>query len=118
MYRLGKLPKQAASSTQEARLALNHSRARAARARASGTVSQDGVPLVSLERSAHPAGDYPGGMDPLATQPLDYLLAELAQGNAVPGQLGRSFSDPTMLRVTGSMVEAEEQVRRATGERN
>ena len=54
---------------------------------ASGIVGQDPVARLGRERRVDAAGHDPGGMDALAAEPLDDLLAEPADADAVAGEL-------------------------------
>ena len=91
---------------------LNHSSVRSAMASASGRAHENGVPVGLGERLADAAGDDPRRMDALAAEPLDDALAELAQADAVAGELGvllRNAEDVAGGRIG---VHAEQQVGR------
>src|SRR5208283_4073330 len=64
------------------------------------------------QRLAHAAGGGPGGVDLLAAERLDYLLAELAQPDRGPGQrrVGADQAEDVALRRRG--VPAEDEVGR------
>ena len=112
MNSVGKLPKVEISSRKRSIVLLNHSSVRSAMASASGMRAQNGIAIRLGERFADAARHDPCGMDALATQALDDLLAKLAQADAVARQLGILLRHSKDVAVRGIGVHAEQQVRR------
>ena len=65
------------------------------------------------KQAADAAGHRPGGVDLLAAQELDDLLAELPQANAPRANSGSAAIRPKMFRCGRVAVQAQEQVGRA-----
>ena len=83
-----------------------------------GDTGEDGVAVQLGQRLAHSPRHDPRGMNSLSAQPLDDLLAELAQANAVAGQFGLflEYAEDVGARRIG--VHAKQQVGRREIERN
>ena len=90
-----KSPNEAASSSQREERRLVPGERPLDRGDRLGDRRQDPVAGLLGERRVDAAGDDPRGMDPLAAEPLDDLLAEAADADAVAGQ---SWGSPGRLR--------------------
>jgi len=77
-----------------------------------GHAGEDPVADLGRERRRDAARDDPLRMDPLAAQPLDDLLAPLAERDAVLGQLGVLPGHAQDVANGRVRVEAEQEVRR------
>ena len=82
-----KSPNEAASSAHWSSDDLYQARARSIAAIASGMVDRMRSRVSSASGASTPPGTIHDGMDPLAAEPLDDLLAEAADADAVAGQL-------------------------------
>src|SRR5687767_6453101 len=78
-----------------------------------GHAAADVIAAVGSERCAYAARHGPGWVDLAPTQELDHLLAELAQPNAVAGQLWLSREQAEYVARCRLALHAEQQVRRA-----
>ena len=81
---------------------LNHSSVRSAMASASGIAERIASRFNCGQRLADSAGHHPRRVNSLAAQPLDDLLAELAQADAVARQLGILLDHAEDVRRAGS----------------
>ena len=81
-------------------------------ASASGSSAQYAVDVLRGQRTVDAAGYDPGGVNPLAAEHFDDLLADLAQANAVAGQLRMRLghAEDVALRRVG--IHAEQQIGR------
>ncbi len=81
-------------------------------ASASGKDAQNGVAVFLSQRLAHATGHDPRGMNALASEPLDDLLAELAQADAVERQLRIFLGDSEDIALRRIGVHAQKQIGR------
>ncbi len=110
---MGKSPNEAASSSKRTSEALYQASARSIAASiASGSPARIRSRVSGRQRRVDAAGHDPGGVDPLAAEPLDDLLAEAAEPDAVAGQLRVGLGDAEDVALGGIGVEAEQQVGR------